>query len=502
MEHIAIIDLGSNTARMMVMAYYPHHSFKLVDEVREMVRLAEGVGPDGCLRPLPMRRAVESLKMFRAYCQASNIKRIVSVATSAVREATNQEAFLDEVAHEARLELRVLSGEEEAYYGYLGVVNSLSINNGFVIDIGGGSTEVTELYGRSFSRSSSKQIGAVRLTDQYVQSDPISKQDFRVLQKAADDTFAEVDWLRSFPTCVLVGIGGTIRSLARIDQKRHRHPLDRVHGYVLTSKALDSIVTWLRRCDQSEREAIPGLNRDRADVILAGAVILRQLMHRGNFTEIVVSGQGLREGLFYEHFLAGQDSPLFTDIRLFSVQNLAYFYNYEVTHAEKVAALSASLFDQLRTLHSYGAWERELLIYAALLHDIGTQVGYYDHHKHSAYLVLHSALHGFAHREVALLAMLVRLHRKGSVDVASYRAILEDDDEVRVGRLGGILRIAEYLERSKSQVVAGVAVVVEGGSVQIRVQATGDATVEVWAANRRANLFRQWFGCDVEIVLP
>jgi exopolyphosphatase/guanosine-5'-triphosphate,3'-diphosphate pyrophosphatase len=205
--------------------------------------------------------------------------------------------------------------------------------------------------------------------------------------------------------------------------------------------------------------------------------------------------------LFYEHFLADQETPVLEDVRQFSIQNLAHLYTYEETHSLKVQELSLSLFDQTRSLHGYGAWERELLGYAALLHDIGVTVGYYDHHKHSAYLVFNSSLRGFNHREIAILAMLVRLHRKGMVDTRDFRAIMADDDQERVLRLGSLLRIAEYLERSKSQVVRDVQVqIADDGGVQVQVLADGDATVEIWDANRRANLFRTAFGRSIAIV--
>ncbi len=500
-ERIGIIDLGSNTTRLIVMAYQPHLCFKLVDEVSETVRLAEGVGTDGMLKPRPMQRAIEALKMFYSFCRATGIHQIVAVGTSAIREATNQADFLHLLQQETDLDLRILSGEEEAYYGYLGVINSLPFSDGFVIDIGGGSAEVTAVRGRAFGNSISQQAGAVRFTERFVHSDPISKKEFRALEQGAAAVFADLDWFSASAGPVLVGIGGTVRNLARIDQKRRHYPLDRLHGYRLTYQALEEIVDILRNSSLYERESLPGLNRERADIILAGAVILRQSMLQGGFSELLVSGQGLREGLFYEHFLAGQKVPLFSDKRAFSVQNLALVHNYEELHTLKVRELSLSLFDQLQALHGYGLWERELLSYGAILHDIGVEVGYYDHHKHSAYLILNAALLGFTHREIVLLAMLARYHRKGSINVSEYRAILADDDEERLSRLSALLRIAEYLERSKSQVVRALRVTIKDSGIKIHVQASGDATVEVWDANRRTSLFKKAFGREVEIVI-
>lgn len=498
-ECVGVIDLGSNTTRLIVMEYTPHHSFKLLDEVRETVRLAEGIGEDGRLQPAPMQRGVDAMKLFGSFCQASGIDTVLAVATSAVREATNQAEFVARVEAEAGIKLRVISGEDEAYYGYLGAINSLPISNAFLIDIGGGSTQITQMRGRALARAFSRPLGALRGTDRYVHSDPISKSDFKALEQAVAETFGTIDWFASGGGSTLAGIGGTIRTLSEIDLKAQRYPLDRVHGYRLKRDNLERIIDELRGMSVRERERVPGLNRDRADVILAGAVILRHLMRIGSFDSITVCGQGLREGLFYEHFLVNEQPPLFQDMRGFSILNLARIYNYESIHSAKVRELSFSLFDQLRSLHGYGDWERELLGYAALIHDIGVAVGYYDHHKHGMYLVLNAALQGFTHREVALLALLVRYHRKGDVKVDDYSAVLGPDDEERVGRLAAMLRIAEFLERRKSQVIHGLEVEI-GDGVIVRTQHTDDAAIEIWDANRRASLFEKAFGRPIEIV--
>ena len=500
MERIGILDLGSNTARLMVMAYRPHHSFRLLDEVSERVRLVEGVRADGQLQGAPMRRAIETVKMFSAFCRATDVTHVVPVATSAVREATNQAAFLDEVESASGLRLRVLSGEEEAYYGYLGVVNSLSFSDGCVVDIGGGSAEVTAVRGRALWHSVSRQAGIVRFSERYVRSDPINNRDFRALEAGAEEAFRSIDWLDGAPGTTLVGLGGAARSLAHMHQKAVGYPLDRVHGYTMHQEDLDGLVEQLRGLNQREREHVPGLSRHRADVILAGAVLLRHLMHQGRFEQFLVSGQGLREGLFYQHFLAGQELPLFEQIRTFSVQNLAHRYTFEPLHVAKVRDLCIALFDQLAPLHGYGAWERELLGHAATLHDIGVTVDYYDHHKHSAYLVLNSSLGGFSHREIVLLALLTRFHRKGDSTLEPFAPMMQRDDGERLARLSALLRIAEYLERSKSQTVRGLHVAIGADEIRITAQTLGDATVEIWDANRRTGLFRKAFGRDITIV--
>lgn len=497
-ERVGIIDLGSNTTRMIVLAYQPHYAFKLVDEIKETVRLIAGAADSNILQPDAVDRAIQALRMFSALAQASDVPRVIGIATSAVRDALNQADVLHRIAKETGLTFRVVSGEEEAYYGYLGVLNSLPLRDGFIVDIGGGSAQVTLVRGRGFVRAVSLPIGAVRMTECFLRSDPPSKSEWRALEDHLDKTLQPLDWFKRTASMELVGLGGTIRNLANVDQKLQRYPLDLLHAYELTQERVESLCDELRRRTIKERADLPGLNDERADVIAAGALVLRQLMRHCGADRLHVSGQGLREGVFYEQFLPGLTPPIIPNLRSFAVENLARAYNYQHIHVAKVRELTLQLFDQLQALHGYGPWERELLDAAAVLHDIGVDVNYYDHHKHSAYIILNSAMPGYSHRELTLIALLARYHRKGSVDTRDYKGVLEADDETRVAKLAALLRIAEYLERSKSQVVSSVQCAI-GDEVTIACDTVGDAAIEIWEANRHTALFRKAYGRKVTI---
>lgn len=498
-EQVGILDLGSNSTRMIVMSYQPHYSYKLVDEIKETVRLVEGAGAANALQPAPVGRAAHALKMFVALARATGVEHIVGVATSAVRDATNRTEVLHMLEAGTGLRLRVLSATEEAFYGYLGAVNSLPLRDGFVIDLGGGSAQITQVRGRGMVQATSMPIGAVRMTERFLQSDPVSGKEWRALDDHLRNVLQPLGWYKVQGEMELVGVGGTVRNLANIDQQLHSYPLPRLHGYRLTRERLDEIVDELRKRSVKERVDLPGLNDERADVILAGATAIRAMMRHAGAETLLVSGEGLREGLFYERFMPGLDPPIIPDLRAFAVENLARNYGYQQLHVAKVRELALSLFDQLRPLHGYGPWERELLAAGAMLHDLGVIVDYYDHHRHSAYIILNSSLPGYNHREVALIALLARFHRKGMVSVDALRGVLRGSDEERVARLASLLRIAEYLERSKSQVVSGVRCTIGAGEVRINVDSVGDATVEIWDANRRAALFRRAYGVDMVI---
>ncbi len=496
-QRLAIVDLGSNTSRLIILAYSPGATFQLIDQVRERVRLSEGMGAENVLRAAPMERTVQLMKVFKALCDANGIDTIIATATSAVRDARNQAEFLQRVEREAGLKLRVLSGTEEAYYGYLGAINSTPLTNGLVLDIGGGSLEVSRVHQRRLTQSTSLPLGAVRLSETFLRSDPIKPSDVRLVNRYVEALLSSIDWLKASRGDQLVGLGGTVRALAKIDQRRRAYPLDRLHGYVLTLPAIEALLHEMEELPLSKREKLPGLNSDRADVIVGGTLALVQLMRQGGYHELIVCGQGLREGLFYEHFLHDLPAPLAPDVRAFSLANLTGLYNVAWTHARHVEALAVSLFDQLRSLHGGGSFERTILSGAALLHDIGVAIDYYNHDDHSAYLIMNAELPGFTHREIALMALLAHYHRRGKPDLTPFKGVLTRDDEDRAARLGALLRLAEYLDRSRTQVVRSIRCRIQESAVQLTCLVRGDATAEVWATERHADLFRQTFKRDV-----
>lgn len=496
---IGIVDLGSNTSRLIIMAYTPGVAFKLIDQVREQVRLSEGMGAENVLRLEPIERTIHLLKVFRSLCTNNGIDAIIAVATSAVRDARNQAEFLQRAQAEAGLTLRVLSGEEEAHYGYLGAVNSLAVRGGLVVDIGGGSMELSRVQDRRASQSVTLPAGAVRLTEAFIRADPPESREVGALTRYVEYMLDKLAWIEAARGDMLVGMGGSIRTLAKIDQRQRDYPLERIHGYVLTRRAIVDIAAELQRLPLNKRRKIPGLGSDRADVILAGALALLQVMKRAGYDELTVSGQGLREGLFYEQFLHESGASSVPDVRAFGLANLSFIYDVHWPHVRHVERLAVSLFDQLRSLHRYGAFERAVLSAAALLHDVGVVIDFYNHHEHSAKMLLNADLPGFSHREIALMSQLALYHRRGMPKAHPFAGLLTREDDERIERLSALLRLAEYLERSRTQVVQSVKCRVQNRTVQLTCRVRGDASTELWATERNADLFRQAFKRDLTI---
>lgn len=504
---LAIIDLGSNTCRLVIFALTPEGAFRLTDQVSETARIGEGMFTSASntrlsLRAEPMRRVIELLKMYAALCRSNQIETVIATATSAVRDAANGAEFIERVLRDTGLALRILSGQEEAYYGYLGAINTLTLRDGIIVDLGGGSLEATRVENRLPIASASLPLGAVRLADEFLHGDPIPKGSAKIASAYIQGQFEAFPWLRLGRGETLVALGGSVRALAQVDQRRRGYPMARLHGYTIGLDAVEAMTDELFKKDLAARAKIKGLKGERADIIPAGALVIRELMQHTGAAQLVVSGRGLRDGLFYETVLKDGTArvPLVPDVRAFGVANLSFLYALDWAHARQVCGLALQLFDDLAALHGLNEDDRALLIYAALLHDCGVLVDYYRHQYHSAYLIENADLPGFSHRDIAYLALLVRWHRRGDPELEPYDTLLNQNDLARIEKLVAFLRMAEDLERSRAQLVSRVEARVRGNEIRIEAFTRQTAEAELWAASRETGLWETAFGKQARVV--
>jgi exopolyphosphatase/guanosine-5'-triphosphate,3'-diphosphate pyrophosphatase len=494
-RRIAVCDLGSNSFRLVVFTA-GEGWWRRTDEIHEPVRIGAGLAETGKLSPEGIARGLATAEVFAHFCEALGITEIDAVATSAIRDATNAHEFLDHAA----LPVRVLSKEEEARMGYLAAVNSTTLADGAVLDLGGGSMQLVRVASRHARELQSWPLGAVRMTERFgLGEGTASKKQLKALREHVEQELEDAPWLpRSGDR--LVGIGGTVRNLAAAVQRAQGVPEFGVQGFTVERDALAELVARLGALEPADRAKVPGIKYSRADLILAGAAVVDAVLDIGGFPAIEATEAGLREGVFFARHLDG-DPPLFDDVRRSSVVNLAAQYHADPAHTEHVARLALGLFDDLAAagLHPGDGRERELLWAACVLHDIGMSVDYDDHHKHSRYLVLNSGLPGFTQREVAVIGQAVRFHRKGMPTSGGFDQLFEDGDEQILDRCALLLRLAEDLERSRDQLVREVHVRCDDGCVGLVLHANGDVRVARWAASRETELFRRAFARDLEI---
>ncbi len=433
-----------------------------------------------------MERAFSTLRLFKRFCESIQVDIVLTTATSAVREAANGREFVERVHDEIGLTLRILDGEREAYYGTLGALNEVAITRGFVLDVGGGSAQVSQVRAGRFHQGRALTLGALALSERFVHGEQIEEAEFAAVQKEIERQLDTLSWLEPVEDTTLVGLGGTIRNLASIEAKRQKYPLNTLHGFALSRASVETSVDLLRQAPLAKRRKIPGLSEDRADIILPGALVVLGVMQWLEVEEMVVSTSGLREGIFFEQFWQHLPYPVIPDVRRFSVLNVARNYNYKKLHATHVRFLAGRLFDQLAPLHGYGSSERELLEAAAMLHDLGTIIRYNDHHKHSQTLIDYNGLPGFSPREIALIGLLARYHRKGNPDNAGFKPLLANADADLLTCLAAILRLAEFLERGRNAAVDDIIITWDEDSLRLTLIADEHPAVELWEAERNA----------------
>lgn len=494
----AVIDLGSNSFRLVVFTA-ANGWWKRTDEIYEPVRIGEGMGETGTLGQAPIERALATIEVFTHFCQASGLAPgdVDAVATSAIREASNGPEFVALARERSGLDIRVISREEEARFGYLAAMNSTTLQSGAVLDLGGGSLQLVHVEARRATALESWRLGAVRMTERFLASgEPVGRRELDRLRDHVAGKLARAGWIADLPIDArLVGLGGTIRNLSAAARRAAQIPELGAQGYVVSADALGELVDRLAALPARERGSISGIKPARADIILAGAVTVQTVLRETDRDGIEVTEAGLREGVFFARHLEGADG-LFPDVRAASVRNLAAQYHVDPAHVAHVAHLALTLFDDLAAagLHGGDPVERELLWAAAVLHDIGVTVDYDDHHKHTRYLILNAGLPGFTPSEVALIAQATRYHRKGMPDPGELAPLFDDAGRARLDRCAVLLRLAEDLERSRDQLVRRARVAVSGDEVTLTLDANGEAAVPRWAARREVDLFARAFG--------
>jgi exopolyphosphatase / guanosine-5'-triphosphate,3'-diphosphate pyrophosphatase len=499
-RQVAVIDLGSNSWRLVVFTYSPGSWWKRTDELYETVRIGEGLAATGRLGEEAIERGLETLGVFGRFCQAHGLSAadIHPVATSAIRDASNRDEFVQRAQDATGLQIVVLSAEEEARYGYVAAVNTTTITDGVVVELGGGSMQLVEVWDRRAHALDSFPLGAVRLTEELLPgSGPVKKKDLNRVRDRVRATLEDVDWFWDTGER-LVGMGGAARNLAAAAQ-RSADELDLgVQGFLLTPEMMSELVQTLASMPSAERGSVPGIKPGRGDIILAAAVALETVLSEGEFVGIEVTEAGLREGVFLADTLLAGGEPLFEDVREEAVRNLAIQYEADMAHSEHVALLALQMHDSLVAdgLFEPEPGEHELLWAAAMLHDVGMTISYDDHHKHSHYLIVSAELPGFSPRERALIAQISRYHRKGAPKLGEIAALTQKGDEQLLERCSVILRLAEHLERGRDQSVLEARLRANGHGVDLHLEAAGDLTLPRWSVERYGDgeAFQRAFG--------
>lgn len=490
---IAAIDIGTNSVHIIIVQVRPDRSFEIIDREKEMVRLGSGGLGGRSLTEPAMLAALQALGKFTRLAESHDVDEIVAAATSAVREADNGREFLNAIRQRTGIQVRVISGTEEARLIHRAAVYGVDVSGGaaVVIDIGGGSVELTQGTGARTHVARSVKLGVIRLTEQFVRSDPLSRRDERQMVSHITETIAPtVEKIVAHGFDRVVGTSGTILSLGALAVGEERAVgSDDLRNRRVSAKQIRRLRRDVCALDLAGRLRLPGLDPRRADLAVAGSILLDTILRQIGAVELTLCDLALREGLALDYLSRNRDHiakvEQFPDVRRRSVVELAERCNYASEHAEQVRRLSLSLFDQTQPAHGLGAREREWLDHAALLHDIGVHISHGRHHKHSYYLIKNGDLRGFEPEEVEVIALVARHHRRGlpKKSRGGYASLPARLRRV-VRTLAAILRLAENLDRSHAQSVGSFEIVPGLRDYLLRLTPAGDTELELWAAQR------------------
>ncbi|HTK32768.1 MAG TPA: Ppx/GppA phosphatase family protein [Candidatus Saccharimonadaceae bacterium] len=507
---LAAIDIGTNSIHMVIAESRGGVSFDVVDREREVVQIGRGSFASGRLRSAAIKRTVDALERFVRLARRHQVDRILCTATAAVREARNGGEFLAAARAACGIAPRVIPSDEEGRLVYLAVKSALQLDEtpALLVDIGGGSAQLVVGNRERCLHTASVPLGALRLTERLLPNDPPTRRDLARLRRHVRRTLRPaLAELAGFALTRAYGSSGTIHALAEIVAfSESGTTLQQLNGTRLSAEALSRFLSRLQRMDQTERERLPGIDASRAEILLPGAIVLFELLSMLGLDAITVSDFGVREGLVTDYltFHAPEIRALeeVEDVRLRSVHALLARLGADGPHPRHVARLALALFDALREAHGLPDEARDLLHFAALLHDIGSVIGYDGHHEHSAYVIRHGNLRGLSAQEIERVALVARYHGKAQprkrdpeIRALGKRARTE------VRWLAAILRIAEGLERSHYQLIRSLRVVRRDASVSLVVSTKGAPQLELWAARRRVRLLERMLGTRVRVVL-
>jgi exopolyphosphatase/guanosine-5'-triphosphate,3'-diphosphate pyrophosphatase len=504
---LAAIDIGTNSIRLVVAEVDAGGRYRVLEEEREMTRLGHGLFARGRLLNEPMERSLAALAKMKTIAEGFEAVELRAVATSAVREAANGRAFCQEIRRRCGLRVDIISGEEEAQLALRSARHHFDLagRSVAIVDIGGGSMEVTLTAGAVVDEVFTLPLGAVRLTERYRSDETLSPKRWRKLRRGIDRVLDEQLRKPPFHPEIMIGSGGTFTNLAAMTQFEREGGSRNVQGYAMSRADVVHLLHRLRVTPLEERLDAPGLNPKRADIIVAGAAAVSRLAKRLGTQQILVNSGGLRDGLMLamiaDHVKSEPVDAARRPHRLDSARAFARQCRSSERHCDHVAKLATQLFEGMASHYGLPAEGRELLEAAALLHDIGYVINHAKHHKHAYHLILHGDLQGFTARELEIIACVARYHRKAfpAKRHAAF-ARLERGDRRLVRALAGLLRVADGLDRTHTQRISAVTCAIHRGYVEFTVRARTDPRVEIWDAERKAGLLYRAFDVEARFV--
>ena len=501
---VAFLDIGTNSIRLLIVRLFPHCTYHVLSRQKETVRLGDGEFEEDLIRDEAIERAVRVCRNFTSLARSFSADEVVAVATSAAREARNRNVLLNRLRHEAGIDVRIISGRDEARLIYMGVATGIQLGKkqAVFIDIGGGSTEIAIGGQHTSCHLESLLLGSIRLTNLFFSRDdekPVTKKKYARIRDHVREVIAPaLPGLSSHQFDIAIGSSGTIINLSEIAMKTGEGITTPETG--LSRSELARVAGLLCSLPLPARRKVPGINPERGDIIICGAAILETLMEALSIDRIFSTQRGLQDGLLADYLTRMEEIPLIDSVspRERSVLQLARSCGINEHHARTVARLAQELFSSGKQcgLHAYSSPEEDLLVYATFLHDVGSFISYHNHHIHSYYVIRNTDIPGFLPRELLMMAFIARYHRKKPPKKRTFAVLpLEPGDRERIRVLSALLRMAESLDRSHAGLIRHARFLSTSptGAV-LEITAVGECQLELSGIENEADHFERVFG--------
>ena len=502
MQRIAIIDIGSNSARLVVSHIYKNGAYNMVYNQKEALRLSQKVDGQNMLTEEAFTSTIDTMRSFAHMCKVYQADKTIAVATAAIRNATNGAELVAKVAEETGIQLHIISGKTEAYISYLGVINTLDVKNGIIFDLGGGSTELILFKNRKILESVSLPLGAVNTTGMFNIRNEMPPNVYNDVSAFVMSRLNQYPWLKQ-NNLPLIGVGGTARTVAKIIQRAKKYPATKIHNYAYPVQTFRSFFNKLRLTNLEQRKKISGLSTERSDIILAGSTIISCLLEATGAKKLITSGCGLREGLFYDYYSKSNNVPLIAkNILERSRENTLSLFEADTAHARHITKLALAMFDGWMELHKVRKSYRRLLETAALLHDIGITINFYSHARHSAYMIQNAKLFGLTHKEQIITSAIAGWHNgisKNYFKSRFYKEMLTESNWKLINKLSLLLALAESLDYSEMRMVHTLTPSFNKKNALLTIHSEHIPTIEMHQLQDHMSWFKKAFGVELKV---
>ena len=504
LEKVAVISLGTTKIDLVLSDVLPGGNFVVVDEMSETIKIGQDMEQDGFIKPARITEALSILKTFKTICDVNKVSNTIAVAVHNVKTIKNQRSFFEEIYNTCGFKFKILTEEEELTALYTGIINTLDIPKGLIIDVKGGSTNLVHYNRRVICNQVTIPMGSYTLTQLFENSKETPETTCSRMVELFKNELKVYDWLKHIePEFAYIGAGSAFANIGKLSRKLKKYPLELAHNYPMTKADFDSVYDLIKTLDLDKTKKIKGISSDRADVLASGICIVKAVLETIDAQEFVISDKDEKEGLIFNYAVPITNEKPISDLLGYSLETINAFYDRKEDNAKQVGELALILFRQLKVLHKLSRGYLKVLRIASIMHDCGKRIKFYNHAKNSFNIILNSDIQGVTQREITLAAFVCSSQDSNEFSLAEwikYKDILLEEDLLAVKKLAIIVRIAEALDKTHRNIVQDVSCDVLGDSVIMKTIVTADASIEIREALKASLDFKKAYGKNLEVL--